>query len=197
MAKEQPIVSQSPPRRCVFRLAPLVLLGSCLGGCQTSAETPPLVPPELVKAEDDLLKPLRARNIVIADRVLMQISSNFYTKIGRPPGGTRQAASDADEVVWSVRDPVLTRRQGAPGAPGTRGDATVPVGVSELEFVIEGTVFLVTDKLRLRILHNAPPTLQVSATGDVRLLTERAMQEKHFDELRFDQGKVYGRRAQN
>ena len=182
----------SPTPRCCALL--LVLMGPGLTGCTTSKQPSMATPAELVKAEDDLLKPLRSRSIVIAERVLMQISPNFYAKIGRPPGGVRQPGSDADEIVWSVRNPVVTRQQGDHSRPGTRGNTAVPVGVSEMEFVIEGTIFLVTDRLRIRVLHNAPPTLQISATGDVRLLTERAAKEQRFVELRFNQGKVHGKR---
>lgn len=188
------MVSPPTPRCCARSLALLGLAGLVLGGCQTTTVTRPSTPAELVKAEDDLLKPLRSRNIVIADKVLMQISPNFYAKIARPPGGVRQNRGDADEVVWSVRDPVKTRMQGEHARPGTRADVAIPVGVSEMEFVIEGTIFLVTESLRMRVLHNAPPTLQISATGDVRLLTEGAVKEQLFHELRFNQGKVHGRR---
>ena len=87
-----------------------------------------------------------------------------------------------------------TRQQGDHAGPGTRARTAVPLGVSEMEFVIEGTIFLVTDNLRMRVLHHAPPTLQIAATGNVRLLTERAMKEQPFVELRFDQGKLLGRR---
>jgi len=179
----------------VLPLALLILIGPGLSGCQTTTKSRPSTPAELVKAEDDLLKPLRSRNIVIADRVLVQISPNFYAMIGRPPGGVRQAGGDADEIVWSVRNLGATRQPGDHAKPGTRARTAVPVGVSEMEFVIEGTIFLVTDNLRMRVLHNAPPTLQIAATGNVRLLTERAMKEQPFVELRFNQGKVHGRRG--
>lgn len=176
---------------------PLALMGLCLSGCQTAGTNArPVTPAELVKAEDDLLKPLRSSNIVIADRVVVQISPNFYAKIGRPPGGVRQKGANADEIVWCVRDPVVRRQQGDHAKPGNRAGVAVPVGVSEMEFVIEGTIFLVTDSLRMRVLHSAPPTLQISATGDVRLLTEGAMKEQLFVELRFNQGKVRGKRRQ-
>jgi hypothetical protein len=188
------MVSPPTPRRCVRPLALLGLAGLVLGACQTASVARPSTPAELVKAEDDLLKPLRSRNIIIADKVLMQISPNFFAKIARPPGGVRQSRGDADEIVWSVRDPVKTRPGGQHASPGTRADVAVPVGVSEMEFVVEGTIFLVTDTLRMRVMHNAAPTLQISATGDVRLLTERAMKEQLFHELRFNQGKVHGRR---
>lgn len=188
------MVSPTTPCCCALPLTLLVLMGSGLSGCQTGTIGRPSTPAELVKAQDDLLKPLRPRSIVIADRVLVQISPNFYAKIGRPPGGVRKAGGDADEIIWSVRNPVATRHQGDHSKPGTRGTTAVPVGVSEMEFVIEGTIFLVTNSLRMRVLHNAPPTLQISATGDVRLLTERAMKEQLFFELRFNQGKVHGKR---
>ncbi len=190
------MVSPTTPCCCALLLVLLVVMGPGLTGCQTTTTQPRMsTPEELVKAEDDLLKPLKSRNIVIADRVLVQISPNFYAKIGRPPGGVRKSGGDADEIVWSVRNPVATRLQGDHSKPGTRGNTATPVGVSEMEFVIEGTIFLVTDRLRMRVLHDAPPTLQISATGDVRLLTERAMKEQHFVELRFNQGKVHGKRS--
>lgn len=191
---EHPMVTPTTSRRHALSLTLLGFVGFGLPGCQTTSAGMPSTPAEIVKAEDDLLKPLRARNIIIADQILMQISPNFYNKIGRPPGGVRQSGGNADEIVWSVRDPVKTRAQGEHARPGTGGNVAVPVGVAEMEFVIEGTIFLVTDKLRMRVLHSAPPTLQISATGDVRLLTERAMKEQLFLELRINQGKVQGRR---
>ncbi len=188
--------SAAPTPRALVLLA---LLASGLGGCSTTNENAtlrPSTPAELLRAEDELLRPLRSRSVVIADRVVVQISPNFYAKLSRPPGGARRAGEACDEILWNVGDPVLTRQQGDHGAPGTRANPTVPVGVSELEFVIEGTIFLVTDHLRLKVFHSAPPTLQISASGDVRLLTERATKEERFAELRFNDGKVYGKRHQ-
>jgi hypothetical protein len=194
---EQPMVSPTTPRCYAPPLALLVMMGLGLGGCQTAGTTArPTTPAELVKAEDDLLRPFRSSSIVIADQVVMQISPNFYAKIGRPPGGVRKKGSNADEILWSVRDPVVRRQQGEHASPGNSAGVAVPVGVSEMEFVIEGTIFLVTNSLRMRVLHTAPPTMQIAATGDVRLLTERAMKEQLFTELRFNQGKVHGKRRQ-
>ncbi|MHC4513617.1 MAG: hypothetical protein ACYTGW_12570 [Planctomycetota bacterium] len=185
------MVSSTTPR-CGAAL--MVLLGLGLSGCQTTTVQTPSTPAELLRAEDDLLKPLRARSIVIANNVVVQISPNFYEKIGQPPGGVRRSDGQADEIIWDVRKQIAVRQPGDHSQPGTRASTAVPLAMSELEFIVEGTIFLVTGKLRLRILHQAPPTLQISARGDVRLLTERAMKEQRFIELRFDQGRVRGRR---
>ncbi len=195
MAKEQPMVSPTSRRAVRMVLLGLGLLGLGLGGCQTTAvRATSLAPAELLKAEEHLLAPLRARSIVIADQVVIHISPNFYDKIGQPPGGVRTTGAGADEILWDVRGQSALHQ---PGKPGTAASAAVPLAKSELEFIIEGTIFLVTGALRLRILHKAPPTLRITAKGDVRLLTERATKEQRFIELRFDQGRVHGKRARS
>ncbi len=197
MAKEQPMASSTTPRRCAVLMALLGLgpLGLGLGACHTTAlHHTSLTSTELAKAEDDLLAALRARSIVIANQVVIHISPNFYDKIGQPPGGVRTSGGGADEILWDVRGQSALRQ---PGRPGTTASVTVPMTKSELEFIIEGTVFLVTGVLRLRILHRAPPTLRISAKGDVRLLTENAVNEQRFVELRFDQGRVHGQRRRD
>ena len=191
------MASSTTPRRCTVLMALLGLgpLGLGLGGCHTTAlHTTSLTTAELVKAEDNLLTPLRAPSIVIANQVVIHISPNFYDNIGQPPGGVRTSGGGADEILWDVRGQSALRQ---PGRPGTTASVTVPMTKSELEFIIEGTVFLVTGVLRLRILHRAPPTLRISAKGDVRLLTEHAMTEQRFVELRFDQGRVHGQRRKD
>jgi hypothetical protein len=102
----------------------------------------------------------------------------------------RKTVSGADEILWDVRGQNAVRQ---PSMPGMATDS-VPTAKSELEFIVEGTIFLVTGTLRLRVLHKSPPTLRISAKGDVRLLTERALKEQRFVELRFDQGRVHGQR---
>ena len=191
------MVSPISPRR--RRLASLVLVCTCLGGCVTTAVSVPKksLPAEVAVAEKDLLAPLRPKNIVIANDVLVQVSPNFFNKVTRPSGGVRRRTEHAEEIVWDVRRPIKMREKGDHRPPGAPTNSAAAVGRPELKFVIEGTMFLVTNKLHMRILHRAPPTLLIAAKGDVRLLTDKAANEQRFEELRFDQGRVKGKRAKN
>ena len=176
---------------CVPALVLAVLLPSCVTVVKDEPQQPKSR--QLVKAESQLIQPFAAQSVIIADDVLIEISPDLDPEIGRPAGGTRRKVAGADEFVWHVRDPVSLRDRALVGGRlGTPRNAQVTP--STLRFLIRGTVIVVTGKIRLRILHNAPPTLNVRVAGDVRYLTDNASVERRYDVLVFKDGRRFGKR---
>ena len=168
-----------------------VLLPSCVTVVKDEPQQPK--PQQLVKAESRLIQPFEARSIIIADDVLIEISPDLDPEIGRPAGGRRRKVAGADQFVWHVRDAVSLRDRGpVAGRLGTPRNAKVTP--STLRFLIRGTVIVVTGRVRLKILHRAPPTLNVRVAGDVRYLTDNASVERRYDVLVFKDGRRFGRR---
>lgn len=198
----------STPRS--IRAALIALLSLGLGACQTTVHQREYVPPppELAQAEANLMKPFAGQKVVIADQLYIDVSPNFYNKMTWPAGGRRTKAEESDNIVWDVRAPVSKRlqpmseseraqlaRQGYVAGQDPSKDQAGGLGRGRLDLLIGDTTFVVTGQIRMRLLRRASPTLNISAKGDVRLLTQGAQKEDSFHELRFEAGRIRGRRA--
>ncbi|MCA8954767.1 MAG: hypothetical protein KDC87_01765 [Planctomycetes bacterium] len=158
----------------------LALLGSCV---TTEVDRPRVDGAELARHEGRLLTPFNQGNLIVCDKLEVEVNAVFGKHVGTPAGAGKVVdLPEAKETSWRSADPVRFQTHNISTARQSKY-LVVPIG---------NTMFYVGDTFTRRVLHRAAPTLTAQATGHV-MVTKDGKTPYMFESLRIADGRVQTR----
>lgn len=179
----------------------LVVPAILLAGCVTTEVEPKqreaIAPEILAEHESRLVKQFQADNTIVCRT--LEIEANlfvFNNNVTLPVGQPRRERNDLfEQLTWSVGDQISMRErmEAKPGWDSKPRKVTRKRHVNDkFRIMIGTTTFIVDDRITVRRLFRAPPTLTAHAKGHVMVI-QNGKEASKYQEVRFSGGQVEAR----
>ena len=183
------------PKLCHALVVPALVFA----GCSTPAVQVKLKRPDpqsqktIADEEKRLIEPFQHGHTVLCRSLDIQANPLFFKHLTFPAGRPRKGKVDGSELMtWTIDDAVSTRKLGKPLKPYQKlgkGQQHKRRTFEKFKIIIGSTVFMVDDRVTVRSLNRAAPTLTALASGHVMLIQD-GKKANTFKQVRYSAGKV-------
>jgi hypothetical protein len=176
---------------------PAILFAGCVT-TDTQSNLREKIAPEILAAhESRLVEQFRGGNVVVCESLVIEANLFMFTNnVTLPASKPRRVRNDLfEQLTWSVDDTVeLTeKRSGAtPAAEIKPRPRRRQAKIDKFRIMVGSTTFIVDDRITVRRLFRAPPTLTAHAKGHVMVI-RNGKDSSNFQEVRFVDGRVEAR----
>ena len=177
---------------------PALLLVGCVTTETGKQEQERIDPAILEIHEARLVKRFQGRHVIVCQTLEIEANLFLFTNnVTLPVGEPRRERTDLfEQLTWSAGDRVRLRESTPSAQPGwdvkARTKTRKRSSREKYRIMIDATTFLVDERITVRRLFKAPPTLTAHARGHVMVI-ENGKAASNYQEVRFVDGRVEAR----